>query len=71
MSKTATMQRLRLSKRLGPTQAANLEYFCRGCKGHDSRTVSLDQFWQTACRCGSRDLLIYNVNGETTAPLRG
>ena len=70
MNKTATMLKLSLSKRVGPTQAADVEYFCRRCKGHYSRIVSLDQFWQTACRCGSTDLLIYNVSGEMAAPLR-
>jgi formylglycine-generating enzyme required for sulfatase activity len=53
-----------------PTTMADIEYFCRGCKGHYSRVVPVEAFWQTACRCGSTDLLIYSVSGEAAAPLR-
>jgi len=60
----------RLSERLGPTQAADVEFFCRGCKGHYSRIVPVDDFWKTTCRCGSHDLLVYNVASEGAAPLR-
>ena len=70
MNQAATMRKLALSKRVGPTQAADVEYFCRSCKGHYSRIVSLDAFFKTQCRCGSADLLIYNVSGEMAAPLR-
>jgi hypothetical protein len=59
-----------LGRRVGPTQAADVEYFCRTCKGHYSRIVPVESFWQTTCRCGSRNLLIYSVSSEGAAPLR-
>jgi hypothetical protein len=59
-----------LDRRAGPTQASDVEYYCRGCKGHYSRIVPADAIRDTACRCGSRDLLIYHVAGEMAAPLR-
>ncbi len=70
MNQAATMQKLARSPRVGPTQAADVEYYCRGCKGHYSRIVALDAVFKTQCRCGSADLLIYNVSGEMAAPLR-
>jgi hypothetical protein len=60
----------RLNLRSVPTTGVEVEYFCRGCKGHYSRTVPIKQFRETACRCGSRDLLIYSVASEVSAPLR-
>ncbi len=70
MNKTSNLRRLNLGRRAMPTTAADVEYFCRACKGHYSRIVSIDAFSRTACRCGSTDLLIYSVSGEVTAPLR-
>ncbi|HET6614555.1 MAG TPA: hypothetical protein VFH62_01600 [Dehalococcoidia bacterium] len=60
----------RLDLRSVPTTGVEVEYFCRGCKGHYSRTVPITQFRQTACRCGSQDLLVYSVASEVAAPLR-
>jgi DNA-directed RNA polymerase subunit RPC12/RpoP len=62
--------RLHLNRRTVPTTGIEVEYFCRGCKGHYSRTVSLKALREIACRCGSRDLLVYSVASEISAPLR-
>lgn len=70
VKKHMSLSRLSLGKRVAPTTMADVEYYCRGCKGHYSRIVAVDSFWQTACRCGSSDLLIYSVAGESAAPLR-
>ena len=70
MNKNARASRLNLGKRVAPTTSADIEYFCKGCKGHYSRVVSLGSFWRTTCRCGSSDLLIYSMSGEVSAPLR-
>jgi hypothetical protein len=59
-----------MSRRIGPSSGVDLEYFCRTCKGHYSRSVPVASFWQTKCRCGSQDLLVYAISGEVTAPLR-
>jgi hypothetical protein len=67
---TKGADKAKLGRRVGPTQAADVEYFCRACKGHYSRIVPVESLLQTSCRCGSRDLLIYNVSGEAAAPLR-
>ena len=70
MEKATPSRRLNLGRRMTPTTMADIEYYCRVCKGHYSRVVPVDAFWQTACHCGSRDLLVYSVAGETAAPLR-
>ena len=70
MNKTQSLGRLNLGSRVSPTTAADIEYFCRGCKGHYSRVVPIDAFWRTTCRCGSSDLLVYSLSGESSAPLR-
>ncbi|MEX0749196.1 MAG: hypothetical protein WD359_00170 [Dehalococcoidia bacterium] len=60
----------RLDVRAVPTTGVEVEYFCRGCKGHYARTVPVKHFRETACRCGSHDLLVYSVASEVAAPLR-
>lgn len=60
----------RIAQRVGSSSSVELEYYCRGCKGHYSTTVPVVSLWQAACRCGSRDLLVYSVAGEFAAPLR-
>jgi len=62
--------RLDLNRRTVPTTGVEVEYFCRGCKGHYSRTVPLKTLKEIACRCGSSNLLIYSVASEISAPLR-
>jgi hypothetical protein len=59
-----------MTRRIGPSSGVELEYFCRNCKGHYSRSVPVASFWQTKCRCGSQNLLVYAISGEVTAPLR-
>ena len=70
MNRTDALRKLANSARVGPTVAVDIEYFCRSCKGHYSQAVALDSFWKTGCRCGSKDLLVYSVAGEVSAPLR-
>jgi len=53
-----------------PTTGVEVEYFCRRCKGHYASTVPITKFRETACRCGSHDLLVYSVATEVSAPLR-
>lgn len=53
------------------TRDAEIEYFCRQCHGHYSRTVMLRTLPTATCRCGSSDLLIYQLTAEPSAPLRG
>lgn len=60
----------RIAQRIGASSSAELEYFCRGCKGHYATTVPVARVWDAACRCGSKDLLVYSVAGELAAPLR-
>lgn len=48
------------------TPAAELQFFCRGCKTHDSRTVLARRWREVRCRCGSSDLLIYRVADDLT-----
>ena len=48
------------------TPAAELQFFCRGCKGHDSRTLPATRWREVRCRCGSSDLLIYRVANDLT-----
>jgi hypothetical protein len=69
-SRTERPARLVLDHRTAPTTAIDVDYFCRGCKGHFSRTTPLRRMSDLACRCGSTDLLIYSVAGDTAAPLR-
>lgn len=60
----------RLDLRAVPTTGVEVEYFCRRCKGHYASTVPITKFRETACRCGSHDLLVYSVATEVSAPLR-
>jgi hypothetical protein len=68
--KSAMLRKLARSGRIGPTVAVDIEYYCRTCKGHYSRAITLESFWHATCRCGSHDLLVYSVAGELSAPLR-
>jgi len=53
------------------TQAADVEYFCQKCCGHYSSTVRLEALSNLRCRCGSGELLVYQLAGDNTAaPLR-
>ena len=65
-----TNARSKITRFMMPTTAADIEYFCKSCKGHYSRIVPVDALRQTRCRCGSSDLLVYSIAGEATAPLR-
>ncbi len=69
-TKSLRIRKSDLGRRIGPTAAAELEYFCRGCKGHFTRVVPVEQLSRTTCRCGSSDLLVYAIAGEYSAPLR-
>lgn len=62
--------RLRSARRLLTTTSAEVEYFCRGCKGHYGRAVPLAALRELACRCGSQDLLVYSLSADNEAPLR-
>lgn len=62
--------RERISQRIGAASRVDLEYFCRTCKGHFASTVPVTQMYEATCRCGSSNLLVYNVAGELSAPLR-
>lgn len=59
-----------LSRRVGRSSRVEMEYFCRGCKGHFSATVPLTALHAATCRCGSNNLLVYAVAGEFTSPMR-
>lgn len=59
-----------MSRRIGASSRVELEYFCRHCKGHFSSTVPVATMDQTRCRCGSSNLLVYAVAGESSAPMR-
>ena len=70
------MQRTRVSGRLpglvprvGRASRAEIEYFCRSCRGHFSASVPVAVLQDASCRCGSRDLLVYSVSGDMNAPL--
>jgi hypothetical protein len=64
-------QQLRVtSRRIGVTSRMDVEYFCRDCKGHYSASVPVGTLSGVHCRCGSDNLLVYNVAGEYGAPLR-
>ncbi len=62
--------RERITQRIGAASRVDLEYFCRTCKGHFSSSVPVSTLYDATCRCGSSDLLVYNVAGEFSAPLR-
>lgn len=68
---TTTAPGLSLGRRVGAASRVELEYYCRGCKGHFSSTVPYAALRQATCRCGSSNLLVYSIAGEATAPLRG
>jgi hypothetical protein len=59
-----------LGRRVGAASRVEMEYFCRGCKGHYAATVPLATLSQASCRCGSGDLLVYSVSGEFSSPMR-
>jgi hypothetical protein len=46
--------------------ATEMQFFCRGCKGHDSRTLPASQWRELRCRCGSTDLLVYRMADDLT-----
>jgi hypothetical protein len=58
------------SRRVGLASRVELEYFCRGCKGHYSTSVPLSGLNAARCRCGSGDLLVYNMAGDNSSPMR-
>jgi len=57
-------------RRIGASSRVELEYYCKSCKGHYSSTVPVATMEETRCRCGSPDLLVYNLAGEFSAPMR-
>jgi hypothetical protein len=61
---------VRTSRRIGVASRIELEFFCRNCKGHYSTTVPAGAVSDARCRCGSDNLLVYNLAGEYGAPLR-
>jgi hypothetical protein len=63
-------QAARFDRRVGAASRIEIEYFCRACKGHYSSTVPYASARRAACRCGSQDLLVYSLAGESSAPLR-
>jgi hypothetical protein len=67
---SATPARLRLDRHTVPTTGIDVDYFCRTCKGHYSRTTPIRTLQDLACRCGSHDLLVYSVASDGAAPLR-
>ena len=70
MQRIAYNKRLDISRRIGPVSYVEMEYFCRACKGHYSRSVPIAKFSRQACRCGSTDLLVYSLSGDVSSPLR-
>lgn len=70
MNQLHTPVRLRLDRAHIPTTAADVDFFCRRCKGHYSRTAPVRTIGELACHCGSRDLLIYAVSSDGVSPLR-
>ncbi|HYM15911.1 MAG TPA: hypothetical protein VEZ14_10150 [Dehalococcoidia bacterium] len=58
-----------LRSRIGRASRIDIEYFCRSCKGHYSASVPVGLFQGASCRCGSRDLFVYSVVGDQSAPL--
>ncbi len=52
------------------TETTEVCYFCRTCKGHNSQLVDIGAFRSMRCRCGSGDLLVYQLTAEPAAPLR-
>ena len=65
-----TMDVNQIKRRIGSPTRVEIEFFCRGCKGHFSRTVPVAALHRATCRCGSDNILVYAMSGETTAPLR-
>ena len=59
-----------VGRMVGAASRVELDYFCRGCKGHFSNTVPVAGLENTRCRCGSDNLLIYSMVGDLNAPLR-
>jgi hypothetical protein len=51
------------------TREAEIEFFCRTCRGHYSSTVAVDALSRKTCRCGSSDLLVYQLTAGANAPL--
>ncbi len=71
MAHKETPTRLRrLDCRTISTTGIDVDYFCKGCKGHYSRTTPIYPLAELSCRCGSKDLLVYAVASDTAAPLR-
>jgi hypothetical protein len=64
------VETLRASRRIGVASRVEVEFFCRGCKGHYSSSVPVGTLSEVRCRCGSDNLLVYNLAGEYGAPLR-
>ena len=64
------LTKTRASQRIGTASMVELEYFCRRCKGHYGSTVPVGTLKDMRCRCGSSDLLVYQLAGEYGAPLR-
>ena len=70
------MRRTRISSRMpglvprvGRASRIDIEYFCRSCRGHFSSSVPVGALDQASCRCGSHNLLVYNLSGDMNAPL--
>ena len=70
------MRRTRISSRMpglvprvGRASRIDIEYFCRSCRGHFSSSVPVGALEQASCRCGSHNLLVYNLSGDMNAPL--
>ncbi len=70
------MRRTRISSRMpglvprvGRASRVEIEYFCRSCRGHFSSSVPVATLEQASCRCGSHNLLVYNLSGDMNAPL--
>jgi hypothetical protein len=59
-----------IRRKIGTSTSVELEFFCRRCKGHFSRTVPVAALHRATCRCGSDNILVYAISGEMSAPLR-
>ena len=68
MNRTMDIDSIR--RRIGASSRVELEYFCRNCKGHFTRTVPIALLEHATCRCGSDNILVYAMAGEFNAPLR-
>ncbi len=70
MRRTRTSNRMGgLISRVGRASRIEIEYFCRGCRGHYSSSVPVKALSLASCRCGSRDLLVYDLSDDMHAPL--